>query len=485
MWRCSTARLTSTTWTISPVPAAICCLLLWLLAWLLPVGARAASAVPDGPVVVTRQGAVQGIASSRAARVFWGIPYATPPVGRLRWRAPQPPQPWDTVRLCSRRPPVPWQMAWAKKNSFYALEYHDTVPRRVSEDCLYLNVWLPRQLPCRQLPVMVWVHGGAFWSGHSTAPEFMGDSLAARGVMVVTVGYRLGTAGFLAHDSLAREAGTPGSGNYGIMDVIAALRWVRDNATAFGGDTTRVTLFGESAGAGIVQALLGSPLARGLFHRAILQSGGGYKNIIFPVSKRLSQGFARGMMRYGHIPGIDSLRHMPIHAVDSLALRYAKRRLKIPYVWPTMDGWVIPHSFGQAMRDTLEAPVPHIIGYTRNDLAKPIMRRSAHRWARRENELGNRTWVYSFDRDMPGNRLRKNGSSGAFHTAENRFVFGTLAGSWRPWRQADYQLSRLMVSYWTNFAKTGDPNGPGLPRWEVYTGKKQQVMHFDVPAGTR
>ncbi len=408
-----------------------------LLALLLATGVAARGQT----VVKTESGPVQSVTSSAGCEVFRGIPYAAPPVGELRWRAPQPAAPWDTVRLCSDWGPMCYPMMWARRGNFYAMEYRDTTASvRVSEDCLYLNIWIPKG-ERRRLPVMVWIHGGAFWSGRASAREFWGDSLVAHGVILVTVGYRLATAGFMAHPDLAREAGTPGSGNYGLMDQIAALRWVRRNIAAFGGDSANVTLFGESAGAGSVQALISSPLCKGLVDKAIMQSGGGYRNIIFPVGRRWSQNFGKSLMKYARCPSIDSLRRVPIMTLNSLVLKLSRRHLKIPFVWPTIDGHVITESFGEATRPT---------------------------------------WVYCFDRGLPGDKMKKPGNSGARHTAEIRYVFGTLASSWRPWRKGDWQLSQLMIRYWTNFAKTGNPNGEGLPQWRPYTHDDKCEKHFDI-----
>lgn len=431
-------------------------------------------------IVPTESGRVQSVASCPGVEVFRGIPYAAPPVGPLRWRAPQPVAPWDSVRLCAHWPNTPYQLSPDIHTRFYAVEYHDTVPALISEDCLALNVWVPAG-ERSNLPVMVWLHGGAFWTGRSFSAEFWPDSLVKRQVIVVTVGYRLGVAGFFAHPDLAKEAGTPGSGNYGLMDQIAALRWVRRNITAFGGDTARITLFGESAGAGAVQLLIGSPMARGLFSRAIMQSGGGYRNVIFPVGKRWSQGFGRGLMRYAKCPDLDSLRRMPMRRLDRITLRYFTHRLKIPFLWPTIDGVVLTESPWHATQRGHDMPIPTLVGYTKNDLFGPIMKRAARKWGKIKAQQGQPVWVYSFDRDLPGHMGKKPGNSGAPHTAELRYVFGTLSSSWRPWRKADWDLSHQIITYWTNFAKTGNPNLPDTtaPQWLPYTGN-HTIMHLDA-----
>ncbi len=436
-------------------------------------------------IVFTQHGRVQSMSTNARTEVFRGIPYAAPPVGNLRWRAPQPPQSWNTVRMCNKWGDAPYQLSPnLPGNKFYRLEFRDTTRTIISEDCLYLNVFMPKGVR-NKMPVMVWIHGGAFWTGRSYGIEFMGDSLATRGVILVTVGYRLGIAGFFAHPSLAQEAGTTGSGNYAFMDMIAALKWVRDNIEAFGGNKDNVTLFGESAGAGSVQLLLSSPLAKGLFHKAILQSGGGYRNIIFPVGRKWVQNFGKGLMKYAGCNSIDELRQVPMRLLDSLTLRYASRRWKIPFVWPTIDKHVIAESPWHATRRKHEMPMPCIVGYTKNDLMHCIMKRAAHNWAKMRNEQGDSTWVYSFDRSLPGHNGKKPGNSGAPHTAELRYVFGTLALSWRPWRKADWELSKEMITYWTNFAKSGNPNSNGVPLWEPYTKNKRFVRHFDVPKDVR
>ncbi len=417
-------------------------------------------------VVQLDAGKVQSVTSSARCEVFRGIPYAAPPVGALRWRAPRPVVPWDTVRVCDHWGPAAHQMSGQFRNRKLSMEFRDTVPVRIGEDCLYLNVWIPK--------------GDAFWTGRSFGREFYGDSLVAHGVILVTVGYRLGCAGFFAHGQLAQEGGTPGSGNYGLMDQVEALRWVQRNISAFGGDPGNVTLFGESAGAASVQAIVGSPLGKGLVHRAILQSGGGYRNVVFPVGKRWSQGFGDALMKYAHCSTLDEMRRLPMTVIDSLALRLSARRLRIPFIWPTIDGHVIVESFSKTIEQHHELAISYMIGYTRNDFMKCFMKRSARNFAVRENAVGNPTWVYCFDRGLPGENMKKPGNSGAFHTSELRYVFGTLAASWRPWRKADWELSTMMMRYWTNFAKTGNPNGEGLPEWRTYSKQEKFEKHFNI-----
>ena len=241
-------------------------------------------------------GLVQGVvADASDVVVYKGIPYAAPPVGDLRWKAPQPVEAWKGVRLCDSWGDASLQ-GGQQEGSFYWKEFYQGKAPKMSEDCLYLNVWKPADAKAGdKLPVMVWIHGGAYQNGYGYEEEFDGTAFAHQGVILVTVNYRLGMCGFLAHPLLSAESDSTGSGNYGLLDQLEALRWVNRNIEAFGGDKGCVTLFGQSAGAGSVQSLLSSPLTKGLVHRAIIQSGGGLSGIIAAKSLESAEAMGQGM----------------------------------------------------------------------------------------------------------------------------------------------------------------------------------------------
>ena len=244
-----------------------------LLGGLLPVGAQT-------PVLTVDGGRIEGVMDEEGVAVYKGIPYAAPPVGDLRWKKPQPVQPWQGVRKCDKWGDASLQ-GGQEKGSFYWKEFYQDGNPPMSEDCLYLNVWTPAAGQTdADLPVMFWIHGGAFQNGFGHEIEFDGDAMAKKGVVLVTINYRLGMCGFLAHPLLTAENDGKGSGNYGLFDQLAALKWVKKNIASFGGNPDNVTVFGQSAGAGSVQALISSPLAKGYIQRAIIQSGGGLGGII-------------------------------------------------------------------------------------------------------------------------------------------------------------------------------------------------------------
>jgi para-nitrobenzyl esterase len=500
------------------------CALAALLLWLPTTPSHAADQVR------TTAGLLEGAASADGMiRVFKGVPYAAPPVGPLRWKPPQPAIPWNGVRQAKAFGPH------AVQGSEFSgiFVFRDPGP---SEDCLTLNLWIPANGSPDQLPVMIWIHGGSFKRGGSSQALYDGEALARKGVLVVTFNYRLGAFGFLAHPELSKESTYGASGNYGLMDQIAVLKWVKENIAAFGGDPGRVTIFGESAGATAVCMLMVSPQAQGLFQRAIGESGtalfsqeDGALGMSSPV--RLE---AAGVA-FASALGVTTLAEMRLKSAEEV-LAAAGKPESIDFV-PILDGQVLPTNSQASlsvMAETFAAGrqshVPLLAGWNSDEglfgdamgKTEPtaqnyleLMRRQygdraeallklypvgdeaqttrsildfatdqyialcTWKWIDLHARTGDASvYRYLFEEAPPPNPKRP-GAKGAFHGAEIEFVFGTLPTAELPWRPEAFRLSELMMSYWTNFARRGDPNGPGLPEWPAYGGESgYQVMHL-------
>lgn len=421
--------------------------------------------------VMTESGLLTGVPSeAEGITVYKGIPYAAPPVGDLRWKAPQKAEKWEGVRTCDDFGRAAMQFP-SEEGSFYWHEYYTEGHAEFNEDCLTLNIWAPKAKRSQKYPVAVFFHGGAFQSGWSFEKEFDGDEWAKRGVILVTVNYRLGPFGFLCAPELIEE--TPaGAGNYGLMDQIASLEWVRDNIAAFGGDPDNVTIFGQSAGAISVQCLACSPKAKGLFHKAIIQSGG------------FTPDFLLGVMLQQLLSGTGALLKEALGAstLEEMRTIEASRVLEVgttmPVMgklplrwWPTIDGAVNTKTFWQAVTDGTIADIPYMVGGTADDmlgLGKGMGEFAAARTLKSDQPV----YTYRFDRVLPGEI-----QAGAFHSAELWYMFGTLQRSSRPFTDADYALSREMLDCWTSFAKTGDP-GNGWNRWSEENPEELKI--FDV-----
>lgn len=335
---------------------------------------------------------------------------------------------------------------------------------------------------------MVWIHGGAFQNGFGHEIEFDGDAYAKKGVVLVTLNYRLGMCGFLAHPLLTTENGGKGSGNYGLFDQLAALKWVKRNIEAFGGDPNNVTVFGQSAGAGSVQALISSPLAEGYIQRAIIQSGGGLGGIISTKSLQDAETVGKAMWDASGCTTLEQMRAYPADRFPEVMMNYMKQQKKfmgMPYS-PCVDGELLNASvYDVAMQDK-ELDIPYMIGYTSEDIAPEQMRKAAVDWSLLLEQQGHHpAYVYCFSRDLPGEDMPApeggfGDMKGAFHSSELWYMFGTLDKCWRPMEAADYELSERMVSYWTNFAKSGNPNGADLPEWKPCTKADQHIQELDV-----
>ena len=482
-----------------------------LLLALFITGARAAG---EDPIVSVAGGQIRGrmLEEGRGA-VFRGVPFAQPPVGALRWREPLPVTAWDGVRDASKSGPPAAQPA---------LGWNDAAAKASSEDCLYLDVWTPTPKEGAGLPVMVWIHGGANVAGAGGFdPLYDGRSFISHGIVLVVVEYRLGVFGFFSHPELTRESAHHASGNYGLMDQVASLQWVRGNIARFGGDPSNVTIFGQSAGSMDVLALMASPLAHGLFNRAIAESG---PSRYLPAAPTLAETEAAGVAVAGKLgaPATGALGFLRAIPTESL-LHSAPWMLAL-----SADGWVLPSSPAKAFAQGAEARVSLIIGsnaieFPENgstaDLRKsmenilgaaaprafelygvagdtpslpadPLYGNAADQWGTDRfgcpavvqgewhDAAGNTTWEYQFDRPIPPNARTS-------HSGELSYVFGNLSttGS-QPgqFQDADRRLSATIQAYWTNFAKTGNPNGPELPFWPAYDAKARKYLSFTTSA---
>ena len=353
----------------------------------------------------------------------------------------------------------------------------------IGEDCLYLNVWTAAKNASAKLPVMFWIYGGAFTEGSSAIAVYNGAELAKKGVIVVTANYRVGPLGFLAHPDLTAESGRGSSGNYGLLDQIAALRWVQKNIAAFGGDPAQVTIFGQSAGALSVAALMRSPLATGLFARAIAQSGPGlFGPNALGGQATLAEREAAGL-KYAEAKGAMSLAEL--RALPASAFYTATAGAATVPSSPVNDGWVLPEK-------TTGNQVPLMVGFVADDLgvggttpeqkaaARERARVSLHLWAVRQLAASRRMYTYFFDRAIP---WPEHPEFGAFHSGELPYFFNVLGSLKRPWEPVDRTLAETVSSYITNFAKKGDPNGPRLPQWPPFDPSSYKTMRLGTQVG--
>jgi carboxylesterase type B len=489
--------------------------------------ALGADALP--PAIQTDGGAVSGIPTvNPAVRAFKGIPFAAPPIGELRWTPPVAPAKWTGVRAADHFGPSCTQAVRNAAPTGRDL-YRTQTRNEISEDCLYLNVWTPAKSAAAKLPVMVWIFGGGFMAGSPAEASFDGAGLAGKNVVVVTINYRLGILGFLAHPDLDKESPHHVSGNYGTLDQIAALQWVAHNIAAFGGDPGRVTIFGQSAGGGSVHFLSTSPLARGLFQRAISENGLLFADDPFLLERSPS---AYKKLDEAEADDLAYLRKAGVESLQQLRAMSPAQLLALPpapfppaFYSPSVDGWVLPQDFGATYAAGKQSDVPYMTGWTSayypelkitvadyqkwanarfgpmaaeyltlypaasddeasrqvEEAARDSYRASIFLWAEsRGKHVSSKTFTYYYNHPLAGAGYDKFGS-GAGH--EIPYVFHSLFRFDRPFVQNDYAIEDMMSSYWVNFATTGDPNGKGLPRWPVFDTKSTVTMQLGDDSG--
>lgn len=435
-----------------------------------------------------KQGRIQGIKKNDYT-VFMGVPYAAPPTGNLRFRAPQECKPWEGVYHADHFGKTCWQER-EEKNSFYDIEFYSDTDYLTDfdEDCLYLNIWTPASAPEEKLPVAFWIHGGAFNHGFGHEMEFDGEEYAKRGVILVTINYRVGVFGYLAHEWLSEENPQGISGNYGMLDQIAALRWVKENIGAFGGNGDNITIFGQSAGAISVQGLISSELTGNRITKAIMQSGGGYgENLlkIMPLAEAEETG--KQFVEFCGLESLEQLRSIsPKTLLEKQSVFCGQRQRQGLIFTPNIDGYVLKESYNSCVEKGKIKKIPYMIGSTLNDIAtspeqlskgvRGLLYDGCVRFAQMVEKSGTEgagapaVYVYDFQRRLPGDE------AGAFHSAELWYMFGTCKRCWRPLGEADVKLSEEMLDAWTGFMKKGMPGG----EWEPYTEKNPFVREFDV-----
>jgi para-nitrobenzyl esterase len=487
------------------------------------------SAMASGPLQVkTDAGVVEGeLTADQKVVAFKGIPYAAPPVGDLRWKAPQPAASWAGVRAAKE-----FGYHCVQTGGYADMQFHDPGP---SEDCLTLNVWAPVGAKRGSLPVMVWIYGGGFLNGGTSEKRQDGQYLAHRDVVVVSMNYRLGIWGFMAHPELTAESRKQASGNYGLMDVRAALEWVKRNVAGFGGDAGNVTVFGESAGSFAVSAVMASPLAQGLIAKAIGESGGAFSGSALGFEPREVREKKDGefMERSFGTAKLAELRRVSTEDLVRAVTAQGAARFG-----PDVDGYFLPESVPAIYAAGKQAHVPLLAGWNADEgrgtvtnakekltaasfaaqaekdfgargagflavykgstdeeavtsagdfAGDRFIAYSTWRWLEAQVQTGKApVYRYFFALGSPGDKNHPV-SAGAFHSDDIEYVFATLDS--RPeakWRPEDRTLSDQMGQYWTNFAKTGDPNGPGLPKWPTYgEAGGWQVMHLEAPPEAR
>jgi para-nitrobenzyl esterase len=466
--------------------------------------------------VKTESGYISGIrGNDTEVLVFKGIPYAAPPVGELRWKEPRQVKKWDGARKCDTFGPNAMQITPVPRD-VYTSEFFTPVDEPMSEDCLYLNIWTAAKSNQEKRPVIVYIHGGGFVENSGSCIVFDGESMAKKGVIFITFNYRLGVFGFFAHPDLTKESPHNASGNYGILDQIAALRWVKSNIAAFGGDPDNVTIAGESAGALSVNALSASPLAMGLFNKIIAESGacvlngfGGTENLKNSEARSLS------LMKEAGSGSLQELKDMPANELQKLLTRG---------IGLIVDGYVLTEPIPDTYVKGKQADVPLLTGWNadeivsdapitleqyRNEIIKRFgveaetvlklypastdeeatiaqKKLSAelkfgiqnYAWARIQSKIGkSKVYLYYFRRKVPA--IGEMQKYGAFHAGEITYAYDNLPKLNRPWEPVDYELAKIMSSYWVNFAVSGNPNGEGLIQWPSFDVGQGKVMIFD------
>lgn len=460
-------------------------------------------------VVKTDAGDVSGFTNPTGdVHIYKGIPFAAPPVGNLRWREPQPVQPWQGIKKCTEFAASPMQ---GKPDEFGVYTREFLIPYQpISEDCLYLNVWTGAKSPTEKRPVLVYIYGGGFVSGGAGVPIYDGEAMAKKGIIFITINYRVGIFGFFAHPELTKESPHHASGNYGLMDQLAALKWVKQNIVDFGGDPDKVTIAGQSAGSMSANCLVASPLGKGLFNGAIAESGASF---IAP------RGY--GSLQDAEASGVKLAGTLGANSIADLRSKPASELVGNGQSRPVVDGYVLPESIADIFAAHQQNDVPVLTGWNEDDAfvgppknaadykktiedqykneaaevlklypgstdaeaatSQTRMNRDQifgtqnYTWANVQSGQGkSKIYVYRFTRRLPA--TTDFAKYGAFHTGEVAYAYDNLKFLNRPWQAVDQQLANTMSSYWVNFVKTGNPNGNDLPQWPAYTVNKNEVM---------
>jgi para-nitrobenzyl esterase len=452
--------------------------------------------------------------------VYRGIPYAAPPVGELRWRPPLPPVPWKGVKKADKFSANPMQVMVHELGPWTA-EYQPQ--GAVSEDCLYLNIWTAAKSSDEKRPVVMYIPGGAFTGGSGDVPVYNGEHLAKKGLVVVTINYRVGVIGFLALPELTKESEHHSSGNYGLLDQVAALKWIKKNISVFGGDPARVTIMGQSAGAASVNYLTASPLAKGLFIRAIAQSGSNARigpGVNLKLAELNGQRFAKTM----DAASLAELRAIPAaELIDSTTNKFR--------FLPIIDGWFLPKGVDEIFAAGEQSDVATITGWVADEksfnnnygkvpagefrkrvrqqsgaqadeclklypasteaegeesqkmLERDMSMVSMYLWAIKRNKTDKtKIYTYLFVHQQPGATKERYQT---FHSSELPYVFDNLNQSPRPWTAEDKKIATTMSSYWVNFITKGDPNGNGLPMWPAFKAIPEETMELGDKMGPR
>jgi para-nitrobenzyl esterase len=458
-----------------------------------------------------------------SVRIFKGVPFAAPPIGNLRWQAPQPVGRWSGVRKADE-----FGNRCEQGRVFGDMIFRDP---GMSEDCLYLTVWTPAKPAAKRLPVYVWFYGGGFAAGAGDEPRYDGESFAKRGIVVVNVNYRLGIFGFFSHPALTKESPHHASGNYGLLDQVAALRWVQKNIAAFGGDPHKITIGGESAGSLSVSALMASPLSRDLFQQAVGESGSVLRAVGGRGLPPLAEGEQKGTAFAASI-GAHSLADLRAMSADEL-LRDASKRDGGYSPWINIDGYFFPSDPASIYAQGKQSKVPLLAGWNKDEVRMQVLLAkvkptaasfreqlrgqfndqadaalklypastdeealqsagdlasdnfivfSTWQWIEMQARTGEPVYRFEFDRTVPipdaqkGTGLK---TIGAFHSSELEYVFDMLASKKADWQPDDQKVAETMNEYWANFIKTGNPSSAGLAQWPDYT-KTHDVMHLDT-----
>lgn len=494
------------------------------------LAAAAVAALASSPAAAqmtsarVQQGTLSGVDKGKIG-AFLGVPFAAAPVGQMRWKPPATPKAWKGARQAKTFGASCQQAVGPGGFGPWTHEY--VVGDKVSEDCLFLNIWTPARRAGEKLPVLVWIYGGGFSSGSASVPIYDGSKLAEKGIVVIGINYRVGLYGFMAHPELTAESPAHASGNYGLLDQIAALKWIKANAAAFGGDPGKVTIAGQSAGAMSVHHMIASPLAKGLFVRAIAQSGSG--SGVTAGDRASAEKTGLSLMQAA---GVSSLAEMRKLTTEQLAAAQAKMGPGgggLGFA-PIVDGLVLPNAafsgantndtailtgmtseemtglnpnFGKATPVDLRKQIDAAYGSSASEIAalypasndaqanaaagSLAMERglaSMGLWAQERQAKSTRPiYAYLWTHAEPGPDAAR---YGAFHSSEIPYVFDTLdASPERPFTAFDRQLAARMGDYWVNFVKTGDPNGPGLPVWPVYLQSDRQIIELGATTTAR